>query len=101
MKTMTAVEAKNSFGKFLDSIQHEPTVITKKNRPVGVALSMQDVETLFGDGEDAIHLALEDARLERQLAVARQQVADGKTVRADKVFFDALRSEITTKYGLK
>jgi len=50
MKTMTAVEAKTHFGKFLDTAQREPVVITKKNRPVGVMLSMQDIEdTIWGE----------------------------------------------------
>jgi len=50
MKTMTAVEAKTHFGKFLDNVQREPVIITKKNRAVGVMLSMQDIEnTIWGD----------------------------------------------------
>lgn len=44
MKTMTAVEAKTNFGKFLDAAQREPVVITKKNRAVGVMFSMEDIE---------------------------------------------------------
>lgn len=47
---MSAVEAKTHFGKFLDNVQREPVIITKKNRPVGVMLSMQDIEnTIWGD----------------------------------------------------
>jgi prevent-host-death family protein len=44
MKTMTAAEAKTHFGEFLDSVQREPVIVTKKNRPVGIMLSMQDIE---------------------------------------------------------
>ena len=44
VKTITAAEAKNAFGKFLDAAQREPVVVTKSNRPVGVFLSMQDLE---------------------------------------------------------
>jgi prevent-host-death family protein len=44
MKTMTAAEAKNSFGKFLDMAQREPVLITKNDRPVGVFLSLADLE---------------------------------------------------------
>jgi prevent-host-death family protein len=44
MKTMTAVEAKTHFGKFLDAAQREPVIVTKKNRAVGVMFSMQDIE---------------------------------------------------------
>jgi prevent-host-death family protein len=44
MKTMTAVQAKTHFGKFLDAAQREPVIVTKKNRAVGVMFSMQDIE---------------------------------------------------------
>lgn len=44
MKTITAADAKNGFGKFLDMAQREPVLVTKNNRPVGVFLSMQDIE---------------------------------------------------------
>ena len=50
MKTMTAAQAKNAFGQLLDSAQREPVLITKQNRPVGVFLSMQDLEdTIWGE----------------------------------------------------
>jgi len=42
MKIMTAREAKNHFGEFLDAAQREPVVITKNNRPVGIMVSIQD-----------------------------------------------------------
>ena len=44
MKTITAADAKNAFGKFLDMAQREPVVVTKNNRPVGVFLSLEDLE---------------------------------------------------------
>ena len=50
MKTMTAAEAKNAFGKFLDTARREPVVVTKNNRAVGVFLSMEDLEdTVWGE----------------------------------------------------
>jgi prevent-host-death family protein len=50
MKTMTAAKAKTHFGEFLDTAQREPVIITKKNRPVGVMFSMQDIEdTIWGE----------------------------------------------------
>lgn len=42
MKVMTARDAKNHFGEFLDAAQREPVVITKNNRPVGIMISIQD-----------------------------------------------------------
>jgi prevent-host-death family protein len=48
MKTMTARNAKNHSGEFLDSAQREPVVITRNNRPVGIMLSIQDAaDTVF------------------------------------------------------
>jgi prevent-host-death family protein len=50
MKTMTAAKAKTHFGEFLDAAQREPVLVTKKNRPVGVMFSMQDIEdTIWGE----------------------------------------------------
>ncbi|MEQ1668674.1 MAG: type II toxin-antitoxin system Phd/YefM family antitoxin [Sulfuriferula sp.] len=44
MKTMSARDAKNHFGEFLDAMQREPVLITKNNRPVGMMVSMEEVE---------------------------------------------------------
>jgi len=50
MKTITAAAAKNAFGKFLDMARREPVVVTKNDRPVGVFLSMEDLEdTIWGE----------------------------------------------------
>lgn len=44
MKTFTAVDAKTRFGQLIDTAQREPVIITKKNRPVGVFFSIEDIE---------------------------------------------------------
>ena len=44
IQTMTAADAKTRFGQFIDAAQREPVVVTKKNRPVGVFFSIQDIE---------------------------------------------------------
>ena len=50
MKTITAAEAKNAFGKFLDMARREPVLVTKNNRAVGVFMSMEDIEdTIWGE----------------------------------------------------
>ena len=46
MKVMTAREAKNSFGILIDTAQREPVLLTKRNRPVGVFLSINEVENI-------------------------------------------------------
>lgn len=49
MKTMSAVEAKTHFGQFLDNAQRAPVLVTKKNRPVAMMLSIQDAQkTIWG-----------------------------------------------------
>ena len=100
MKAITAADAKNAFGSFLDAVQHEPVVITKQNRPVGVMLSMQDVKILFGEQEGAITRALAEARIDDQLNIARKQVADGLSMVADDAMFDGLRTEIRAKHAM-
>jgi prevent-host-death family protein len=42
MKTMTARDAKNRFGEFLDASRREPVVVTKNDRPVGIMISIED-----------------------------------------------------------
>jgi len=39
MKIMSARDAKNPFGKFLDSARREPVVVTRNDRPVGIMIS--------------------------------------------------------------
>ncbi|RTZ67011.1 MAG: hypothetical protein DSZ29_01735 [Aquificaceae bacterium] len=43
MKVMTAKEAKNAFGVFIDTAQREPVLVTKRERPIGIFLSIQEV----------------------------------------------------------
>jgi prevent-host-death family protein len=47
MKTMTAAEAKNGFGRYLDAVQRAPVIITKKDRPVALTISFEDAEDLY------------------------------------------------------
>jgi prevent-host-death family protein len=47
---MTARDAKNHFGEFLDSARREPVVVTRNDRPVGIMISVEDAaDTLFSD----------------------------------------------------
>ena len=50
MKIMTTTQARNAFGQMLDTAKCEPVMITRRNRPVGVFLSMRDLEdTIWGE----------------------------------------------------
>ncbi len=56
MKTMTARDAKNRFGEFLDLARREPVIVTKNDRPVGIMISIEDaadtlIPELFMDKE--------------------------------------------------
>lgn len=56
MKTMSAVDAKTRFGQFLDAAQREPVVVTKKDRPVGVFFSIDDIQdTIWGEEAQKAH----------------------------------------------
>ena len=56
MKTMTAAQAKNAFGLMLDTAQREPVLVTKQNRPVGVFISIEDLEdTIWGEQAKRAH----------------------------------------------
>jgi len=56
MKTMTAAKAKNAFGQMIEAAQREPVLITKQNRPVGVFMSIRDIEdTIWGEEAKKVH----------------------------------------------
>ena len=48
MREITARDAKNRFGHLLDTAQSAPVRVTKKGRPVGVMMSVQQYERLRG-----------------------------------------------------
>jgi len=47
MKTIPATKASKQFGQLIDAVQREPVMVTKKDRPVGVMMSIQDAEALL------------------------------------------------------
>ncbi len=80
MKEITAKDAKNRFGRLLESAQRAPIRVTRNGRPVGVMMSMQQFERLRGAawerlsatmdalGREASAGGLTDAKLEALLA---------------------------------
>lgn len=46
MKSMSAKDAKNGFGRLLDDARAQPVVIEKHGRPVIVVLSIEEFERL-------------------------------------------------------
>ncbi len=87
MKTISAKEAKNSFGSFLDSAQREPVIVTKRDRPVGIFFSMQDIEALIQVSEafkteihNSIISGIADAEAGR-VAECNQELANDLKIR--------------------
>lgn len=68
MKTMTATAASKEFGRFIDAAQREPVLLTKKDRPVAVTVSV-------ADWEDLVSL-----RIERGISAGLADVAAGRVV---------------------
>jgi prevent-host-death family protein len=68
MKTMSATAASKEFGRFIDAAQREPVLLTKKDRPVAVTVSVADWEELLS------------LRIERGIAAGLADVAAGRAV---------------------
>ena len=88
MKTMTAAEAKNSFGELLDATMREPVMITKIDRPVAVTLSMDDLKDIAQSGadesgSDALERLIERARIHKRIAAAQTIYTNNGTARVE------------------
>lgn len=104
MKTVTAVEAKNAFGRLLEATHRAPVMVTKNNREIAAMLSMEDVNALadsflaeplkaeVATGKrgvlDALMAQLE---INQRLEASRKAIAEGQGVVADDTYFKALR----------
>lgn len=107
MKIMTALEAKNAFGQFLEAAQREPVTITRNGRSVGAMFCSADVEAMAGaylsapmleavssgriTASDAL---LRQAEMNRRLSLAEADIAAGAVTAADARFFEGLRDRI-------
>lgn len=79
MKIMTARDAKNRFGEFLDAARREPVVVTKNDRPVAMMISIEDaagtlIPELFMEKEPGY-----DEWLSSKITATLQRVADKST----------------------
>lgn len=66
MKTISATTASKEFGRFIDTAQREPVLLTRKDRPVAVTVSVADWEELVA------------LRIERGVASGLADVTDGR-----------------------
>ncbi len=85
MKTISSKEAQNAFGSFLDTVQREPVMVTKRNRPVGVMLSMENLPAIFELADSmrqtikaGVSAGTEDAKAGRGQELNKEFVADSK-----------------------
>ena len=104
MKTVTAVEAKNTFGRLLEAAHREPVMVTKNNREIAAMFSMEDVRALadafladpikaeVGEGKRSVLDALmAQLEINRRLEASREAIANGRGVVADDSYFKTLR----------
>ena len=85
MKTISSRDAQNAFGHFLDTVQREPVIVTKRNRPVGVMLSMENLPAIFELADSmretikaGIKSGLADAKAGKGTALTDDYIADLK-----------------------
>ncbi|MDP1605386.1 MAG: type II toxin-antitoxin system prevent-host-death family antitoxin [Rhodocyclaceae bacterium] len=102
MKTMTARDAKNHFGEFLDAARREPVVVTKNDRPIGIMISIEDaadtlIPEMFMEREPGY-----EAWLASKVGATMARVDAGTTAtlpHADAMA--SLRSRVETKLARK
>ena len=107
MKTMSALEAKNSFDQFLSTVQREPVVVTKNSREVAAMFSVDDLQEMassflaeplkadFKTGKlSVIEALMSQVKVNQRVKASRQAIAEGKGIVADEAYFDGLRTRI-------
>lgn len=76
MKTLSATVASKEFGRFMDMVQREPVLLTKKDRPVAVTVSVADWDDLIA------------LRIERGIAAGLADVASGRVTEMTEAAFE-------------
>ena len=71
MRRIAAREARNSFGRLLVASQSAPVLVTRKDRPVSVLMSVQQYERLRGAAWERLTQTMD--------AVGREAAAHGLT----------------------
>ena len=106
MTTMTALEAKNGFGQFLDAAQRAPVTVTKNGREVGAMFSKADLEKMgaaylceplkqaVAEGMPLGDALVRQAEMNRQWEEAEEDVAAGRVYEMDDAYFERLREHV-------
>ncbi len=95
MKTISSREAQNAFGNFLDTAQREPVMVTRRNRPVGVMLSMENLPAIF---------ELVDTMRDTIKEGIKAGLADAKAGRGEELtddYIDELKKELQARINNK
>lgn len=71
MKSLTATEAKNSFGMLLDWARQEPVLIEKQGRKVAVMLSVEEYQRLSTPQNQSANLDDKDLTFAERLAILK------------------------------
>lgn len=83
MITLTSVEAQNSFGKLLDTVQRETVAITRHGRPTAFVVSPRDMDELLDvrrrRSEAVADLEAWRARAEASTSAAQKDAAAALT----------------------
>ncbi|WP_291321262.1 type II toxin-antitoxin system Phd/YefM family antitoxin [Desulfonatronospira sp.] len=66
MKEISAREAKNNFGRFLDLAQSEPVRVTKRGRAAGVFMSEAQFQRLRGAAWEQMDATMDAMRKEAE-----------------------------------
>ncbi len=107
MKVISALEAKNAFGRFLAAAQREPVAVTRNRRLVATMFSMEDIasmaraylseplrEQVASGAIDVSAALLRQAHMNESITLAREEAASGKTLTMDDQYFDGLRAHV-------
>lgn len=86
MRIMTASNAQNNFGDLLDTVRREPVLLTKNKRPVGVFVSLEDLQgtylaDMLADKEDGYDEWLQ-AKVGQSLTRFKQNGSEGREASA-------------------
>jgi len=92
---MTSKEAQNSFGAFLDTVQREPIMVTRRNRPVGVMISMENLPAIFELADSmretikaGVNAGLADAKAGKGEDLKDEYIADLKKDLQARIIFN-------------
>jgi prevent-host-death family protein len=102
MKVMSARDAKNHFGEFLDASRREPVVVTKNDRPVGIMISIEDaadtlIQELIMEKEPGY-----DEWLFGKVSATMRQVDSGETgLREHTDAMATLKARLDARLGRK